>query len=115
MWLTTEEAGDVPEVTAEDIERILPDDAFGKFVILSASETSFIKAGCDWRPGQWCQTLLREDEADPWLLEYRDGESGRQYRAVGHVTLDQVRQAFLSYLSGGRAWREMFDWREVRL
>lgn len=58
MWLTTEEAGDVPEVTAEDIERILPDDAFGKFVILSASETSFIKAGCDWRPGQWCQTFF---------------------------------------------------------
>jgi hypothetical protein len=113
MWLTTEETGETPHVTAEDIDRILPADGFGKFAILSASENSFIQAGNDWQPGEECRAFLRDHGSDPWVLEYRDGESGRQYRAIGHVTLDQVRQAFLSYLSGSRAWREMLGWREM--
>jgi hypothetical protein len=113
MWLTTEETGDTAGVTAADIDRILSADGFGKFAVLSASESSFIQAGSDWQPGEECQAFLRGHGSDPWLLEYREGESGRQYRATGYVTLDQVRQAFQSYLSGSRAWREMFDWCEI--
>lgn len=115
MWLTTEEAGDTPDVTAADIERILPADGFGKFAILSASESSFIQAGCDWQPGDECKAFMEAHDSDPWVLEYRDGESGLQYRAIGQVTLEQVRQVFLSYLAGSRAWREIFDWREVSI
>jgi hypothetical protein len=113
MWLTTEETGDTPEVTAADIDRILTGDGFGKFAVLSASESSFIQAGNDWQPGEECQAFLRGHGSDPWLLECRDGASGRQYRVTGHVTLDQVRLAFLSYLSGTRAWQELFDWCEI--
>ena len=114
MTLTTEEFGDVPDVSAADIDEILPADAFGKFVILAASEESFIQAGCDWRPTQECQAYLARHDSDPWLLEYRDGESGRQFRAAGHVTLDEVRRAFLSYLAGGGEWRQALQWEQVR-
>jgi hypothetical protein len=113
MRLTTEEYGDTADVTAADIDRILPADGFGKFAVLSASESSFIQAGNDWQPDEECQAFLQRHGSDPWLLEYGDGDSGLQYRATGHVNLDQVRQAFQSYLAGSRAWREMFDWCEI--
>ena len=114
MILTTEDLGDIPDVSAADIEQMLPADSFGKFVILSASEDSFIQAGCDWRPTPECQEFLKRHGSDPGLLEYRDGESGRQFRAAGHVTLDEVRRAFLSYLAGGGEWRQAFQWEQVR-
>jgi hypothetical protein len=115
MMLTKEEYGDLPDVTALDIERILPEDAFGKFAILSASQDSFIQAGNDWQPGEECRRFLQENGSDPWILEYREGGSGRHYRAAGHVTLEQVRRAFLSYLAGRDEWRQGLTWEELRL
>jgi hypothetical protein len=52
-------------------------------------------------------------DSDPWVLEYR--EDGRQFRAEGQVTLEQVRQAFQSYLAGGSEWRAGFTWGEMTL
>ena len=112
MILTTEELGDIPDVSAADIDQILSADSFGKFVILSASEASFIQAGSDWQPTPECQAFLAKHDSDPWLLEYRDEQSGRQFRAARHVTLDEVRRAFLSYLGGG-GWRRAFEWKQV--
>jgi hypothetical protein len=113
MWLTTEETGDTLDVVAADIDRILPADGFGKFAVLCESEESFIQAGSDWQPSESCRAFSREHGSDPWLLEYRDGRTGRQFRAAGHVTLNQVHQAFLSYLSGSQAWRELYDWQDL--
>ena len=115
MLLTTEELVQIPDVTAADINQVLPTDAFGKFVILSASEDSFIQAGCDWQPSPECQEFLEKHGSDPWLLEYRDGDSGRLFRVASHVTLDQVRRAFLSYLAGSEEWRHGSRWEERRL
>jgi hypothetical protein len=115
MTFTTEEDGDIPDASAADIERILRDDAFGKFAILSASETDFIQAGNDWQPGPACEQFLQQHDSDPWLLEYRDGSSSRQFRATEQITLDQVRQALLSYLAGTGDWQTTFSWAELDL
>lgn len=113
MWLTTEEAGDLPDVTAADIDHALADDNFGKFAVLSASEDDFIQAGNDWQPGEECRAFMTAHDSDPWVLEYRDGATGRLYRAGGRATLEQVLMAFRSYLAGGRAWRGAFAWGEA--
>jgi len=115
MWLTTEELGDIPDVTAADIQEILPSDTFGKFVVLSAGEDSFIQVASDWQPTPECAAYLREHDSDPWVLEYRDGTTGRQYAATRYATLNEVRDAFVSYLAGDEAWRSMFSWKELQL
>ncbi len=113
MTLTTEDHDDIPDVDAATLDEVLRSDGFGKFAILSTSEEEFIQAGNDWQPNEQCRAFLHEHNSDPWLLEYR--ESGRQFRAAGHVTLEQVRDAFLSYLSAGVQWRSAFVGAELRL
>jgi hypothetical protein len=113
MTLTTEEFGDVADVDAGAMDEVLEPDAFGKFAVLSASDEAFIQAGNDWQPGPECKAYLAAHGSDPWLLEYR--EAGRQFRAAGHVTLDQVREAFASYLAGRSTWRTDFAWSEMEL
>ncbi|MBL8798215.1 MAG: hypothetical protein JNM56_30250 [Planctomycetia bacterium] len=112
MKLTTEELGDVPDVNAAVLDETLASDAFGKFAVLSASDDRFIQAGNDWQPGEACRAFMQAHDSDPWLLEYREG--GPQFRAIGHVTQEQVRQAFRSYLAGGTEWRTGFAWREIQ-
>jgi hypothetical protein len=112
MLLTTEELGEFHEVTGADIDRILRDDSFGKFAVLSSSEGDFIQAGNDWEPSPECSAFVKLHGSDPWVLEYRDGLSDRLFRASGQITLDQVRHAFLSFLSGQEEWRQWFTWRE---
>lgn len=111
MTLTTEELGDVPAVDAVQLDGLLAPDAFGKFAILNKSAKAFIQAGNDWRPDAACKAFMDAHESDPWVLEYR--ERGRQFRAAGRVTLDQVRAAFRSYLAGGTEWRTDFAWGEL--
>jgi hypothetical protein len=113
MTLITEDLGEVPNVDATAMDAVLESDGFGKFAILSASEEEFIQAGNDWRPGEECKAFMTAHDSDPWVLEYR--ETGRQFRATGHVTLEQVRQAFRSYLHGGSEWRSEFTWGELEL
>jgi hypothetical protein len=113
MTLTTEDMGDMPDVDSAAMDETLATDAFGKFAILSAAEGSFIQAGNDWQPGLACEEFMASHDSDPWALEYRQG--GRQFRATGHVTLDQVRNAFRSYLAGGSEWRTGFAWGELEL
>jgi hypothetical protein len=113
VTLTTEDLGDVPDVDAAAMDEVLASDAFGKFAILSASEEAFLQAGNDWQPDAACREFMEAHESDPWVLEYR--EDGRRYQAAGRVTLDQVRQAFRSYVSGGSEWRAGFAWGELEL
>ena len=114
MRLTTEHLTNVPVVTAAEIDRILGDDNFGTFAVLAADEDSFIQAGNDWQAGPESEAFFDAHSSDPWVLEYRDGTTGRLFRAAGRVTLDDVREAFLSYLVGGDDWR-LFTWEEFRL
>jgi hypothetical protein len=113
MWLTTEEMGDVPDVDAATLDEVLSDEAFGKFAILSKSDAEFIQTGCDWQPDKATKAFLAANGSDPWVLEYREG--GRQFGVEGHVTLEQVRQAFQSYLAGGSEWRTGFAWRVLEV
>jgi hypothetical protein len=113
MTLTTEDLGDIPDVDATAVDEVLRSDAFGKFAILLASNQEFIQAGNDWQPGEECRAFLQQHDSDPWLLEYR--ESGRQFRAAGHVTLQQVQQAFQAYLTGRLEWRLGFVWTELQV
>jgi hypothetical protein len=112
MTLTTEDLRDISNVDAATVDEALRSDGFGKFAILSVSEQEFIQAGNDWQPDEECRAFLQRYDSDPWLLEYR--ESDRRFRAAGHVTLEQVRQAFRSYLARGSEWRLAFAWAEVR-
>ncbi|GIJ50955.1 hypothetical protein Val02_78410 [Virgisporangium aliadipatigenens] len=113
MTLTTEDLGAVPDVNAATLDELLVSDAFGKFAILSASDEEFIQAGNEWEPGEACATFMQARGSDPWVLEYR--ERGQQFRADGQVTLEQVRQAFQSYLARGSEWYTALAWSEVPL
>jgi hypothetical protein len=113
MKLTTEDMGDVPDVDAATLDEVPASDGFGKFAILSASGEAFIQAGNDWQPDEACRAFLAAHDSDPWVLEYR--ERGRQFRAAGQVTLEQVRQAFHSYRVGSLEWRAGFAWRKLVL
>jgi hypothetical protein len=113
MTLTTEALGDAPDLSAEALDELLTSDAFGNFAILNASDEQFIQAGNDWQPGAACTDFVETHDSDPWVLEYR--EDGRQFRAEGQVTLEQVRQAFQSYLVGGSEWRSGLTWGEMAL
>jgi hypothetical protein len=113
MTLTTEDGGDILGVDSSTMDEVLRSDAFGKFVVLAASDEDFIQAANDWEPSEEYRAFLRDHESDPWLVEYR--ESGRLFRAAGRVTLQQVRNAFQRYLSGALEWRAAFAWAELRL
>ena len=74
---------------------------------------SSVQAANDWQPDAACEAFIDAHGSDPWVLEYR--ERGRQFRATGRVTLDQVQAAFRSYLVGGSEWRTEFVWGELEL
>ena len=108
MRLTTEEMGNLPDVDAATLDEVLGSDACGKFAILSKSDEEFIQTGCDWRPDKATEAFLAATGSDPWVLQHRAG--GRQFSVEGRVTLEQVRQAFQSYLAGRPEWRTGFAW-----
>ncbi len=113
MTLTTENLGEAIDVTPAMLDEVLTSDAFGKFAVLSASDEEFIQAGNGWKPDAASANFVQTHNSDPWVLEYRD--RGQQFRAEGQVTLEQVRQAFRSYLTGGSEWRTALAWREMTL
>jgi hypothetical protein len=110
VTLTTEELGDVVDVTAAALDEVLRQDVFGKFAALSRNDGEFIQAGNEWQPGEECGRFLQQYDSDPWVLEYR--QAGKLYRTDGQVTLDQVRRAFQSYLAGDDGWQRDFTWSE---
>ncbi|MFO0823735.1 MAG: hypothetical protein U0792_11560 [Gemmataceae bacterium] len=112
MRLTTEELPEIDEVTPAEIEQILTDDVFGKFVVLGDDE-AFIQAACVWEPGTECSRFIQETGSDPFCLEYRDGKTGQLFGAEEHVTLEQVKLAFLEYLGGRMDWLTRFVWAKV--
>lgn len=108
MTLTTDELHAFPDVDVATLDRVLEADAFGEFAILAVAQEEYIQAANDWNASDECAKFDQANGSEPWLLEYREG--GQHYRASGHVTLEQVRQAFRSYLLGDGAWRSEFTW-----
>jgi hypothetical protein len=113
MWLTTEEQGELPDITIESLNQTIEDESFGKFAVLSASDEAFIQTASDWSPSKECAAFLKRYGSDPWILEYRDSTSHQQFRAIGHLTLNQVQQAFASYLRGDNTWQSDHEWIEI--
>ncbi|WP_430781841.1 hypothetical protein [Actinoplanes sp. G11-F43] len=99
MGLTTEALGTIPAIDPARLDEVLAADAFGKFAVLSGAPDDYLQAGNVWTP---------DATGDPWVLEYR--EDGHHHRADGVLTLERVREAFRSYLTGGSEWRTGFTW-----
>jgi hypothetical protein len=115
LQLSTEELGDIDDVTPRALAQILDDDSFGTFVVLLATEDAFIQAASNWSPSAECEAFVEENGSDPWSLEYRDGSTGKIFRARGDVSLERVKAAFLQYLGHDAAWRRDYEWQEVEL
>jgi hypothetical protein len=113
LWLTTEEQGELPDITIESLNEIIAAESFGKFAVLSASDEAFIQTASDWSPSKECTAFLKRYGSDPWILEYRDSTSHQQFRVRGHLTLNQVQQAFASYLQGDNRWQSDHEWIEI--
>src|SRR6266852_2677741 len=100
MKLETEASSPKVEVTKEDLLAAFGDDVGrGCFIILRADDGSYIQAaGQGWRP---------------YTLEFFATASSRRYeRAVGELTKDEVRSAFLDFLERGTSWRDSYRWEE---
>src|SRR5712692_6599161 len=100
MKLETEASGPKVDVTKEDLLAAFGDDVGrGCFIILRADDGSYIQAaGQGWRP---------------YTLEFFPPASSRRYeRAVGELTKDEVRSAFLDFLERGTSWRDSYRWEE---
>lgn len=108
MRFTSEEGEEIREITASQLREVLADEAFGKFALLEANLQDFIQAGCDWQPTQQVRRFLAKYDSDPWLLEARGG--GALFRVTRHVTLNEVIEAFTSYLERGTKWQTGFQW-----
>ena len=109
MMFMNIESEDLPlmeHVTEADVKRVFQ-EAFGKFIILTGDDGGFIQAADAWE--------IDDGAADPFVLEYRDAASGKQYASTKLVTLLNVEAAFISYLRGELDWREGHEWKELAL
>jgi hypothetical protein len=116
MWLITEAFGEIPDVTAEDINRVLPADEFGCFAALFASQTKYMQTCNRGRTPLHTSATAGQLHVREWALQHGDEQSAAHggFEAAGLVTLDHVRLAFLSFLAGGEDWRRQFTWAKVR-
>ena len=113
MQLTCEDLDPIAAVTSEQLDEVLASDVFGKYAVLSESESVFIQAASDWQPTDECRSFMKLIDSDPWILEYHVGDADAHFRAETYVTLDTVIRAFKSYLDGTEAWRTDVGWKRV--
>ena len=113
MNLTCEDLDPIDDVTTEQLGEILSTDVFGKFAVLSQSDSEFIQAACDWQPTSECSDFLKANESDPWILEYHEDDT--HYRVQSYVALHLVIRAFKAYLSGNPTWRTDFVWNPITI
>lgn len=115
MQLTTEEFDSIDDVSEEALREILESDDFGKFAILAGSETSYIQAASDWHPTDECAQFLKQNDSDPWILEYHDGDTNTHFRASAYKTLNDVINTFTRYLVRDDSWRVNIDWQIAKV
>ncbi len=104
MDIESEKLPPVANASEADLARIFA-MPFGAFIILTAEDGSFIQAADAW--------ALDDQASGMWVLEYRDGPSGRQYAATKAVPLQRVHAAFLSYLRHNEQWLQLQPWKEI--
>jgi hypothetical protein len=86
------------DVTEQTFEEVFADDSLrGEFIILEADADTFLQAGGEGN--------------GPYTLEYK--EAGKQFQAVGELTKQEVKEAFLDYLQGGTGWRTKHEWKAL--
>src|ERR1041385_5804278 len=109
MWLNTEAFGEIPDVTALDVNRVVATDSFGVFVQLFDEAGGWVQAG-KLPPGPLRESFILKHGSEPWVLQYGHERSAPVFQAVGLVTLAQVREAFQSFLAGDDEWRQQYTW-----
>ncbi len=117
MILQAEEIEPIDNVTEDDLERVFDESrtAFGKFVILLASDDAFIQSACTWQPTDESKRFIEQTGSEPYCLEYRDPDSGKLFAAVGDFTLLQIRDAFIEFHNGRDTWKQGKVWEELIL
>ena len=115
--LQAEDIEPIDNVTEDDLERIFDESrtAFGKFVILFASDDAFIQSACTWQPTDESKRFIEQTGSEPFCLEYRDPNSGKLFAAAGDFTLSQIRDAFIEYHNGRDTWKQGKVWEELIL
>jgi hypothetical protein len=101
MRIEFEAAPAVDEPTPEEVDRglralVFPDNSFA---ILGS------------RPASYIQTAVDDDGS--FIVEYQDGSPDDHFRAAPPTALDDVIEAFQSYLRQDDAWKRRFEWRKV--
>ena len=115
--LRTEERDPVVGVTATKLAALFDEARFGTFTVLETGDGRFIQSASEWVPGAVVAAFHRKNgnEADPWVIEYRESRSEPIFRLKGHLTLAQVKGVFLSWLAGDDAWRKAHTWKVLEL
>lgn len=99
MQLAPEDLDPIGKVTQEALREILEWEVFGKFAILADSPTSYMQAACDWQPTDEGAQFVKPYGSDPWILEYREGQTDTHFRANGYRTRNGVIEPFSRYLA----------------
>jgi hypothetical protein len=117
MWLRYFDKGkirEVSEVTRAELDRILAGEPLSSFFSLIASKTSYIRASVDAAAKTGPKANPQKSVHQPWTLEYFDGQSRQFFRSFDRITLEQVRQAFCSYVVGSDEWHHIVHWQRMR-
>ncbi len=97
-----ETAGDISSdnVSEAELARAFQDDAGrGEFIILSQADQIYIQASGEY------------DE--PYILEYRDGDSDHHFQSVEDVPKEMVQAVFMKYLKGDHSWKRDVAWAKL--
>lgn len=113
--LRTDELDPLVGITATRLAEVFDEESFGAFAVLETGAGQFIQTASEWEPGAVSAAFLRKNESDPWRVEYRESAAEPMYRLKGHLTLAQVKVAFLSWLARDDAWRKAHTWKVLEL
>jgi len=85
-------------VSEQTLEEVFADDEMrGEFVILESGNNNFLQAGGE-REGPYVLEVMRD---------------GVQFQAVGDLTKQDVKGAFLAYFRGEPDWRSKWEWKKL--
>lgn len=112
MLLIGDSFPDVQDATLEDLHRVFSAAVTLNYscLVLDESEDKFLLGYIEPDPDE---KFRRLHDSEPWGLQYRDPASGKTFCHPDFLTLEQMGEAFVSYLTGGVDWQN-FVWVEVR-
>jgi hypothetical protein len=95
LMTANQEMRNITEQTLEEV--FASNDLRGDFIILDVGKDNFLQAA-------------GEDEGT-YVLEIK--LEGQQFQAVGELTKQEVKTAFLAYFRGEMDWRSKLDWKKL--